>query len=107
PPAARVREAEAARDLVDDVGDARAVAARERALAVDDLAERRGNVVEVVVVEDDGAGPRLQREHRRLDVGASERAPETGIAGDAFHRRDQRRLEPAAGTAARLGERSR
>ena len=51
PPAARFADAEPPRQRVGDPGDALAVAARERALAVDDLAERRGDVVEVVVVE--------------------------------------------------------
>ena len=79
PAAARVRQAEPARDLVDDVGDARAVAARERALAVDDLAEGRGDVVEVVVVERDRAGRPAPSRTPRARRRRSERAPEAGI----------------------------
>ena len=81
-------------------GDTGAVATRERALAVDDLAEGGGDVVEVVVVERDDAGARLEREHRRLDLGRGQHLPEPRLLADGFHGSNQLRIEPAAAATA-------
>ena len=76
-----------------------AVAAGEGALRIHHLAEGRGDVVEVVVVQRHAQPARLQRQHRVVEVGECQRRPRT-----AARQPPVRRPPPAPGrTTGRRG----
>ncbi len=88
--------------LVGDQRHPRTVAGGVRALGVDDLAEDRRDVVEVVVVDRLRLLRRLHLEHAQLQVVRRQSAPELRVARQHGERVGDARVEPAAAAARHL-----
>ncbi len=99
----RRRSSESPHLLRDQIGkqrDAVAVTAGIWALRVNDLSKCRGNVVEIVLIDDRGFLGRLERENRVLQAVRAQRLPKFRSRRDALECGDHDRIEPGGGSAA-------
>ena len=85
--------------------DARAVSSGIRALGVDHVTKRGRNLVHVLFVERNLTAARRKREYRAIDLIGGQHVPERPVVGQGIQDRNQFRIEPAAGSPARLVER--